>query len=115
MQGKEDDDEADDDARIECRRKNIIVSHPPTEVVAPHEPLEYAAGQDPRRKVYAINGWDVVSCGQCDGDIDVAPKRARTATGKEVEGDGCECTNQEEPNEWVITGEIRQSVTDIDV
>ena len=115
LQGKEDDDETDDDARIESRRKNIVVSHPPSEVVAPHEPLEDATSNDPPRKVNTINGWGVVSCGQRHGDIDVAPERARAATGEEVEGDGRECSDQEEPDERVIAEEIRQLAIDIDI
>jgi len=51
LQGKEYGDEAENDARIESRRKNIIVSHPPTEVEAPHEPLEEETDQGPRRNV----------------------------------------------------------------
>jgi len=56
LHGKEDDDEAKDDARLESGREKVIVSHPPTEVVTPHEPLEHETGQDPRRQVDAI-GW----------------------------------------------------------
>jgi hypothetical protein len=46
--GKEGGDEAEGNARIESRRKKIIVSHPSTEVEVPHEPLEDATDQDPR-------------------------------------------------------------------
>jgi hypothetical protein len=105
LQGKENDDEAEYDARIESHRGKVIVSHPPTEVEAPHEPLEDETRQDPRRKVYAVGRWDAVGRDQRNRDIDVAPKRARTATGEVVEGDGQDCTNQEEPHEWIIAEE----------
>lgn len=105
MQGKEDDDEADDDARIESRRKKVIVPHPPTEVEAPHEPLEDETGDEPRRKADTVGRWDAAGCDQCNGDIDVAPERARTTTGEVVERDGQDCTDQEEPDEWVIAEE----------
>jgi len=88
LEGKEDDDEAEDEACIESRREKIIVSHPPTEVEAPHEPLEDETGDDPRRKVDTVSRWDAVGCDQCNGDVDVAPKRTRTATGEVVEWDG---------------------------
>jgi hypothetical protein len=110
LHGKENDDEAEYDARIESHRGKIIVSHPPTEVEAPHEPLEDATRNDPRRKVYAVGRWDAVGRDQRNRDIDVAPKRARAATGEVVEGDGQDCTDQEEPDEWVIAKEVRQSV-----
>jgi hypothetical protein len=99
LHGNENDDEADYDARIESHRGKIIVSHPPTEVEAPHEPLEDATRQDPRRKVYAVGRRDAVGRNQRNRDIDIAPKRARTATGEVVEGDRQDCTNQEEPDE----------------
>lgn len=110
LHGEENDDEAEYDARIESHRGKIIVSHPPTEVEAPHEPLEDETRQDPRRKVYAVGRWDAVGRDQRNWDIDVAPKRARTATGEVVEGDGQDCANQEEPDEWIIADEVRQSV-----
>jgi len=88
LQGEEDDDEADDDARIESRRKKVIVSHPPTEVEAPHEPLEDETGDEPRRKADAVGRWDTAGCDQRNGNVDVAPERARTATGEVVERDG---------------------------
>lgn len=47
LKGKENDDEAEYDAPIESHRGEIIVSHPPTEVEAPHEPLEDESRQDP--------------------------------------------------------------------
>jgi hypothetical protein len=88
LQGKENEDEGEYDARIESHRGEIIVSHPPTEVETPHEPLEDETRQDPRRKVYAVERWDAVGRYQRNRDIDVAPKRARTATSEIVEGDG---------------------------
>lgn len=110
LHGKENDDEAEYDARIESHRGKIIVSHPPSEVEASHEPLEDETRQGPRRKVYAVDRWDEVGPDQRNRDIDVAPNRARTATGEVVEGDGQDRTNQEEPDEWIIAGEVRRSV-----
>jgi len=78
---------------------------------APHEPLEDATRQDPCRKVYAVGRWDAVGCDQRNRDIDVAPKRARTATSEVVEWDGQDCTNQEEPDEWIIAEERSVSQT----
>ena len=104
LHGKENDDEAEYDAGIESHRGEIIVSHPPTEVEASHEPLEDETRQDPRREVYAVGRWDAVGRDQRNRDIDVAPKRARTATSEVVKGDGQDCTNQEEPDEWIIAG-----------
>jgi hypothetical protein len=88
LQGKENDDEAHYDARIESHSGEVIVSHPPTEVEAPHEPLKDATGYDPRRKVYAVRRWDAAGRDQRNWDINVAPERARTATSEEVKGDG---------------------------
>ena len=47
LQGKEDDDGANDDACVEPRSKQIIVPHPPTEVEASREPLEDETNNDP--------------------------------------------------------------------
>ena len=104
LHGKENDDEAEYDAGIESHCGKIVVSHPPAEVEASHEPLEDETRQDPRRKVYAVGRWDAVGRDQRNRDVDVAPKRARTATGEVVEGDGQDRTNQEEPDEWIIAG-----------
>ena len=73
LQGKEYDDEAEDDACVEPRSKQVIVPHPPTEMEASHEPLEEATNKDPRSVVHAIDGWNAVGCSQCDRDVDVAP------------------------------------------
>jgi hypothetical protein len=73
LQGKEDDDEADDDARVEPRGKQIVVPHPPTEVVASHEELEKATDNHPRYNVDATGRRNSIGCKQCDGDVDVAP------------------------------------------
>jgi len=81
LKGKEDGDEAEGDTRIESLRKKIIVSHPPTEVEAPHEPLEDATDEDPRQNIWSINGRDAVRCDQCNGDVDVAP-------GEDTDGQG---------------------------
>lgn len=110
MQGKENDDEADYDARIESHRGKIIESHPPAEVETPHEPLEDGTRQGPRYKVYAVDRWDAARRDQRNRDIHVAPKRARATTSEVVEGDGQEYTNQEEPDEWIIAKAVRQSV-----
>jgi hypothetical protein len=104
LHGKVNENDADNDARIESHRGKIVVSHPPTEVEAPHKPLEDETRQGPRRKVYAVGRWDAGGCDQRNREIDVAPKRARTATGEVVEGDGQECTNQEEPYKRIIAG-----------
>ena len=60
LQEKEDEYDAEDDARVESRRKNIIVSYPPVEVEASYEPLEDATDQSPRHNVCTIKRWDVV-------------------------------------------------------
>ena len=40
LQGKEYDEQADENASVQSRCEGVVVSQPPTEVVAPHEPLE---------------------------------------------------------------------------
>jgi len=79
-------------------------------VEAPHEPLKDETRENPRRNVYTIDRWNVVRRDQCNWYIDVAPKRMRTATGEVVEGDGQDCANQEEPDEWIIAEKACQSV-----
>ena len=57
-------------------------------MVAPHEPLEDETDEGPRHEIDPIQRWDVISCEQHDGDVEVAPECAGVTTGEIVEGDG---------------------------
>jgi hypothetical protein len=44
LYGKENDDKAYCNASVEGSRKDVVVSHPPAEVVTTHDPLEEESG-----------------------------------------------------------------------
>jgi hypothetical protein len=74
LHGEEDQDETGDEARVKSRGKQVVVPHPPTEVVASHEELEKATDDCRHYNVDAIEGWNLVGCNYRDGDVNVAPE-----------------------------------------
>ena len=102
MQGKEDEEKAEDNAEVQPRGKKIVVAHPPPEVVASHEPLEDESDYEPRREVEASKRRDGVETDQGNGDVDIAPGGSGVAASKEVERDGSKSADNEEPHEGII-------------
>lgn len=93
---EEDDHDTQGDASVQSGRQNVVVAHPPSEVVAPDQKVEHEPGEGPGRVVYAGRGGDALDAGEEDRDVDISPEGEGVATGEEVEWHGQNGTDEEE-------------------
>jgi hypothetical protein len=97
LDNEEDNNHADCDASIEGGRQNVVVTHPPSEVVPPYEVVEDEAHNSPRRIVDSCGRGHSTNTGEANWNIDVSPERQREATRKDVEWYGSKNADCEEP------------------
>ena len=104
MDAEEDDQQAKPDARIEPSREDVVVPHPPSEVVPAHKEVKEEADDCPHCVVDA-RGWrDGSSAAEEDRHVDIAPEGEGEAPGEEVQWDGSDGANQEEPKHGGVPG-----------
>ena len=65
------------------------------------------APQYPGNVVDPRSRWHSTETGEEDWDVDVSPDGQREAASQEVEGDGCEETDGEEPKESGVSARSR--------
>src|SRR5262249_49327214 len=109
LQPKENHNHTNRHARIQRSRQNVIIPHPPPEMVPPHNIVEDEPRYGPRGVVEPCRGRDRTDAGEEDGDVDVAEEGKRIPTGEEEERDRSESSNQEEPQERTIPTQLSEN------
>ena len=102
LESEEDEDNTNSDASVQSSRQNVVVPHPPAEVVSAHEPLEDKADHNPGGVVNSGCGRHRTDACEEHGDVDIPPVGEWEATGKIVERDGKDCADEEEPEQWTV-------------
>ena len=88
LQREENEKDTNGDASVKTGRQNVIVPHPPAEVVSAHKPLEDEADQNPGGVVDPRYGGYITKSSEQYRDVDVPPVREGKATSKIIERDG---------------------------
>jgi hypothetical protein len=99
LHSEENEDHAHSDASVKCSRENVVISHPPSEVEAADAVVEDEADDRPGYIVDSAAGGNGTNTSEENWDVDVSPERQGEATSKEVEWNGGNSTNSEEPQE----------------
>jgi len=71
-------------------------------VAAANKPLEESADEAPGKDVDRRSGRHDAHAREEYGNVNVFEERLRIASGKVVEGDGCDCADEEAVNYWVV-------------
>lgn len=96
------EEDANSDASVETSREDVVVPHPPTEVISAHEPLEDKADEDPRGVVDSGCWGERPNACEKDRNVDVPPVGEGEATSKIIEWNRQDSTNEEEPEQRTV-------------
>jgi hypothetical protein len=85
---EKDNDHPYSNTRVECGGEDVIVAHPPPEVIAPNPVVENESGDGPGCVVHACGGKKDTNAREENGDVDVTPQGKWVTTCEEVEWNG---------------------------